>query len=92
MAAAGEGTWRVELTCRKVRQYSCDSALAAMQHSIPLPDDAGRHAWISEALAGRNPTLQRGKVVTRRARSGRVSRWTSPRSPRVSRQTFRGST
>lgn len=26
MAVAVEGTWRVELTCRKVRQYSCDSA------------------------------------------------------------------
>lgn len=55
MAAAVEGTWRVELTCRKVRQYSCDSARAAMQRPIPLPDDAGRHARISEALAGGTP-------------------------------------
>jgi hypothetical protein len=27
MTAAVEDTWRVELTCSKLRQYSCDSAV-----------------------------------------------------------------
>jgi hypothetical protein len=55
MTAAVESTWRVELTCRKVRQYSCDSARAAMQHCIPIPDDAGRQTQISVVLVARTP-------------------------------------
>src|SRR5262249_1552253 len=69
MTAAVEGTCRVELTCRKVLQYSCDSAVLRRSTAFRVRTTA----QIFRGADAADPHSQRGQAVVHCAWSGRAS-------------------